>query len=52
MRQCGEDIDVGALERLPGDGDGFGAVLLSLEEEVGAVLRDGDTIRASPSFSI
>jgi hypothetical protein len=51
MRQCGEDVDVGALERLPGGDDMFG-VVLSLEDEVGAVLRDGDVIRASPSFRI
>jgi hypothetical protein len=51
MRQCGEDVDVDALERLAGGDDMFG-VVLSLEDEVGAVLRDGDVIRASPSFRI
>jgi len=51
LRKCGggERVSVGGLERLPASGDEYdGGVPLDLEDEVGAVLRTGDTVRAVP----
>ena len=51
LRKCGERANISALERLPSaeeEEEGEGICELDLEDEVGAVLRTGDVIRAKP----